>query len=98
MTTITDIGTLITQTPGIFGGRPCIAGTRVTVRRIVGEYRAGYTPEEIQTQLPHLTMAQILAALTYYHANREAMDEAIAADQAEEQRLEREFLQSRKKN
>jgi uncharacterized protein (DUF433 family) len=54
MASITDIGTLITQSPGVQGGRPCIAGTRVTVRRIVGEYRAGSMPEEIQTQLPHL--------------------------------------------
>jgi uncharacterized protein (DUF433 family) len=98
MSTITDIGTLITQTPGICGGRPRIAGTGVSVRRIVGEYRAGYMPEEIQTQIPHLAIAQILAALTYYHANREVMDEAIAADEAEEERLEREFLQSRQKN
>jgi len=98
MATTTDIGTLITQTPGVCGGRPRIAGTGVSVRRIVGEYRSGRMPEEIHTQLPHLTMAQILAALTYYHANREVMDEAIAAEEADEQRLEREFLQSRQKN
>ena len=29
-----DIGSLIARTPGIHGGRPCIAGTGVTVQRI----------------------------------------------------------------
>ena len=33
--TITDIGTLITHSPEVRDGRPCIAGTGVTVQRIV---------------------------------------------------------------
>ncbi len=98
MTTTTDIGALITQTPGICGGRPCIAGTGVSVRRIVIWYRLGDSPEEIQRQIPHLTLAQIHAALAYYHANREAMDQAMAADEAEAERLEREFLESQQAN
>jgi uncharacterized protein (DUF433 family) len=36
MTTSVDIGTLIVQTPDIRDGRPRIAGTGVTVQRIVG--------------------------------------------------------------
>ena len=42
-----DIGTLVTRTPDVRGGRPRIAGTGVTVQRIVGWYRLGLTPEEI---------------------------------------------------
>lgn len=34
MATVVDIGTLIVRTPDIRGGRPRIAGTGVTVRRI----------------------------------------------------------------
>ena len=33
-TTLTDIGTLIAQSPGVCGGRPRIAGTGVSVRRM----------------------------------------------------------------
>ena len=95
MTTLTDIGAFITQTPGICGGRPRIAGTGVSVRRIVGWYKLGLTPEEIATEIPHLGLAQVHAALAYYHANRDEMDASMAAEQAEAERLEREHRESR---
>jgi uncharacterized protein (DUF433 family) len=94
MATVTDIGTLITETPGICGGRPHIAGTGVSVRRIVGWYKMGETPEEIATQIPHLSLAQVHAALAYYHANQNKMDAAMAAEEAEQDRLEQEHRQS----
>ncbi len=95
--TVTDIGTLIEQTPGVCGGRPRIADTGVSVRRIAGWYDLGLTPEEIATEIPHLSLAQVLAALTYYHANREAMDAEMAAEEAEAECLEREHTASRHK-
>ena len=91
MSTVNDIGTLITQTSDICGGRPRIAGSGITVRRIALWDRQGLTPEEIIKQIPHLTLAQIHAALTYYHANREQMDAEMAAEEAEADRLESEF-------
>jgi uncharacterized protein (DUF433 family) len=60
-----DIGSFITCTPGIVGGRPRIAGTRVPVQTIAIFYKRGESPEEIGLQYPHLSMAQIYAALTY---------------------------------
>ncbi len=95
MATLTDIGTLITQTPSICGGRPRIAGTGVSVRRIVGWYKTGWTPEEISRRIGHISLAQAHAALTYYHANQEAMEAEIAAEDAEYDRLEREHRASR---
>ena len=74
MATSTDIGTLIAQTPGICGGRPRIAGTGVSIRRIVGWYKMGFSPEEIADQYGHLNLAQVHAALAYYHANRDQME------------------------
>jgi len=97
MASLTDIGTLIAQTPGICGGRPRIAGTGVSVRRIAGWYKLGLTPEEIATQIPHLTLAQVHAALAYYHANRDEMDAQMAAEEAEADRLEREHRESSEK-
>jgi uncharacterized protein (DUF433 family) len=88
MATTVEIGSLITRSPEIRGGRPRIAGTGVTVRRIVIWYQLGLTPEEITTEIPHLSLAQVYAALAYYHANREEIDADIAAEEAEARRLE----------
>lgn len=81
MSTITDIGTLITRSPDIRGGRPRIADTGVTVRRIVGWYKLGLSPEEIADEYGHLTLAQVHAALAYYHANREEIEADLAAEE-----------------
>jgi uncharacterized protein (DUF433 family) len=87
MSTTTDIGTLLTRSPGICGGRVHLAGTGVSVRRIAGWYKMGRTPEEIVDQYGHLTLAQVYAALAYYHANRDEMDADLAHEEAEYDRL-----------
>ena len=96
MTTITfvDIGTLITRTPDVRGGRPRVAGTGVTVRRIVGWYKLGLTPQEIASRIGHLSLAQVHAALAYYHANQDEIEADIAAEEAEADRLEHEHYQA----
>jgi uncharacterized protein (DUF433 family) len=87
---MTDIGTLIVRDPEIRGGRPRIAGTGVTVQRIVSWYQLGLTPEEIVDRIGHLSFAQVYAALTYYHANRDEIEAALRADEEEAEALERE--------
>ena len=81
MSIVVDIGTLIERSPDIRKGRPSIAGTGVTVRRIAGWHNLGLTPEEIAAKIEHLTLAQIHAALAYYHANRDEIDSDIAAEE-----------------
>ena len=91
-----DIGTLITSTPGVNGGRPCITGTATSVQRISILYNHfGMTAEEIDAQLPHIDIKQIFAALTYYFANREAIDARIEDDERESARLAEEDRLSR---
>jgi len=95
MTTATvEIGTLIVRTSDIRGGRPRIAGTGVTVQRVVGWYKLGLSAEEIADELGHLTLAQVHAALAYYHANREEIESTIAADDAESDRLAQQHHQT----
>ena len=91
----TDIGTLIVRTPEIRGGRPRIAETGVTLRRIVGWYKLGRSPEEIVDCFGHLSLAQVFAALTYYQTNREEIEADIAAEDAETEKLEREHYLGR---
>lgn len=82
MGTVTiDIGTFIVEDSDIRGGRPRIAGTGVTVQRIVSWYMLSLSPEEIADRIGHLSLAQVHAALAYYHANREEVEAAMATDQ-----------------
>lgn len=82
MASVVEIGTLIDRDPGIRGGRPKIAGTGMTVSRIAGWHKMGMTPEEIALEYPHLTLAQVHAALAYYHANRDEIEADIAQEEA----------------
>src|SRR2546421_8016011 len=88
-----DIGKLITRKPGLRGGRPCVAGTGVSVMRIAGWYKQGWIPEEIARRL-ELTLAQVHAALTYYHANQEEIEADLTEEAAEYERLEQERTQN----
>ena len=92
MASVVAIGTLIDCDPAIRGGRPKIAGTGVTVSRIAGWYKTGMTPEEIALEYPHLTLAQVHAALAYYHANREEIEADQAQDEAAADEWERRYV------
>ena len=45
MSTLTDIGTLIVENREICGGRPRIAGTRVSIAQIAVWYKQGLSVE-----------------------------------------------------
>jgi uncharacterized protein (DUF433 family) len=75
-----SLDALIEKNSPLRGGRPLIAGTGTTVRTVVGLYKLGLTAEEIATQLPHLQLAQIYAALTYYHLHSDEIEADIEAD------------------
>jgi hypothetical protein len=54
--------------------------------RVVGWYRVGLTPEEIADEIG-LSLAQVYAALAYYHANPKQIDADIADEEEEYDRL-----------
>jgi uncharacterized protein (DUF433 family) len=89
MKPVTDIGTLIVCSHDVRGGKPRIAGTGVTVRRIVGWYKLGLTPEEIEIvdRVGHFTLSQVHAALAYYHANQQEIEADIVAEEDEIQQM-----------
>ena len=70
----TTIREHITSTPGVCGGRPCIAGHRIRVQDIyVWHELQGQSPDEIVARFPQITLADVYAALAYFWDNREAM-------------------------
>jgi len=83
-----DIGTLITRTPRLHGGCPHIVGKGVTVRRIVTWYKRGLNAVEICDRIGPLTLAEVYAALTYYHANTEEIETDLLHQAAQAKRLE----------
>jgi uncharacterized protein (DUF433 family) len=65
----------ITKTPGICGGRACIAGHRIRVMDIVVWHQMrGYSPDEVVDMFPGITLADVHAALAYYFEHREEIE------------------------
>ena len=86
----TTIREHITCTPGVCGGRPCIAGHRIRVQDIyVWHELQGQSADEIVNRFPQITLADVYAALAYFWDNREA----ILNEMAEEERFIEEMKQ-----
>src|SRR3974390_3481423 len=69
---------LIVKTPGVCGGQPRIAGTRIKVKHIyTWVERMGMTPAQVVAEYPHLTMAQVHAALAYYWSHRDEIHQDL---------------------
>src|SRR5260221_9579686 len=71
----------IESSPGVCGGKPRIAGHRITVQNIViWHERMGMSADGIADE-HELTLSQVYAALAYYYDNRSEIDESIRADE-----------------
>ena len=68
---------MITVTPGVCGGKPCIAGTRIRVQDIVIRTELGDLPDDLVRAFPHITLADVHGALAYYYEHREVIDQQI---------------------
>lgn len=78
--TKSDAEPCIVCTPGTCAGKPRIAGTRIKVQHVATWYeRMGLSPDEIVSNWPHLTLADVHAALAYYYAHRAQIDADIEA-------------------
>ncbi len=72
----------IEVTPGIAGGKPRIAGHRITVQNIViWHERMGKSADEIASEYD-LSLADVYAALAYYFDHREEIDRSIETSKA----------------
>jgi uncharacterized protein (DUF433 family) len=74
----------ITTDRKIRNGEPIIAGTGIRVLDIAIRYGLmGMSPEEITNAHPHLDLAQVHDALSYYYENKNMIDK-IWKDELEE--------------
>jgi uncharacterized protein (DUF433 family) len=67
----------IVNDSNILGGEPIVCGTRTPVRAIVETWRLGVPAEEIPSTMPHLTLAQVFDALSYYSDHQEEINAQI---------------------
>ena len=79
---MTLVNSHIEQTPGTRGGRPRVAGTRITVDDLViMHFHLGQTLEQIAGKY-RLHLAAVHAAMAYYYDHKAEVDSQIAADDA----------------
>ena len=58
-------------------GEPIIKGTATSVRAIVEYWRGGYQPERIVQALPHVSLAAVFDALSYYQDHMKEINKYI---------------------
>ncbi len=79
MNTIESIN-LIYRNPEVRGGRPCIVGTDLRVLDIVISMIFAERTPDLLAEDYALSMAEVYAALAYYHCNKAEIDEDIRED------------------
>jgi uncharacterized protein (DUF433 family) len=68
----------IVRSPGVRGGKPRIAGHRITVSDVaVWHERMGMSPDEIVAEYPSLGLSDVHYALAYYFDHRDEIDREI---------------------
>lgn len=85
----------IARQKGVCGGKPVIKGTRIRVAQVAIEYeRLGWSPDEIVRAHPHLTLAQVHDALSYYYENIDEMNAEIIRDEQVVEELKKAYSQA----
>jgi uncharacterized protein (DUF433 family) len=78
----TGLDRYIAVRPGYSGGKPHIEGHRIKVQDVaIWHERLGQSAEEIAATYPGLSLAEVHAALAYYHSHRAEIDANIRADE-----------------
>jgi uncharacterized protein (DUF433 family) len=78
----------IVRNDEILSGEPIIKGTRTPVRAIVEMWRIGVSSEEIPHRLPHLTLAQVFDALSYYLDHETEINQYIERNRVPDESLD----------
>jgi uncharacterized protein (DUF433 family) len=78
----------ISKTPGICGGKACIAGHRIRVLDVVGWHEHhGLGPDEIVSHYPTITLGDVHAALAYYFDHIDEIQEEMRPERALAEKL-----------
>jgi uncharacterized protein (DUF433 family) len=82
----------VTKTPGVYGGKACVAGHRIRVLDIVIWHEdLGMSPDEIVAAYPGLSLSDVHAALAYYFDNVDEIRNDIPRDDELADQLREQF-------
>ena len=95
LTAPTALDQRIVQTDGRCGGKPRIAGHRITVQEIVVRHeRMGKSVDEIANEYD-LSLADVYTALAYYFVHREDIDRSIDESRAYVEKMKDQMMSTR---
>jgi uncharacterized protein (DUF433 family) len=78
-------------TPNVMGGKPRIAGHRISVQDVaIWHEKMGQTAEQIASDYK-LSIADVYAALAYYHDHRKEIDTAISEGESFVEEMEKKI-------
>jgi uncharacterized protein (DUF433 family) len=70
--------TYVTRTPGVLGGKPCVAGHRISVAQIAMYVEEqALSADEIVHMHPSLSLAEVHGAVAFYYDNKDEIDASI---------------------
>lgn len=72
----------------ILSGEPIVEKTRTPVRAVAELWRLGLQPDEIARRLPHLTLAQVFDALSYYSDHRDEINGYIERNRIADEEID----------
>jgi uncharacterized protein (DUF433 family) len=78
----------IVSDPAILSGEPIIDGTPIPVHAVVELWRGGEAAEAIPAQLPHLSLAQVFDALSYYSDHQAEINAYIERNRIPEELID----------
>jgi uncharacterized protein (DUF433 family) len=68
-----------------------VGSSRVTLDVLLADYRSGLSPEEIVRQMDMLDVADVYAAIAYYHRHRGEVEEYLRRREAEAEARRRDI-------
>ena len=77
-----DIGSLITCRPGVYGGRPCLGGTRFPVSMVAAYIQGERGLDALFEDFSFLDVSWVHAAAAYYYSNKRQFDLRLHDDAA----------------
>lgn len=86
-----DISSLIVPAPESYAGRPQISGKELFVEQIATLSKEGLSAQQIKEEYSCVTLAEVHAALAYYYANYEQIEDFLAEETATYQQLSLSF-------